>query len=335
MGNLAQKALLDTSHKWRIQRNLKIAISNGDHDTLEKILQTYGSQCQTFRMNKDGDTALILATKYQDLNAVRLLLKYHAANPNKTNHLGSSALDVALLRSSILTSHVEDILVILAKITSQISLSVLTTVLDPSNQSVENAARIAAFLTRHSLNYSLRAQLLHTLLSYYQGVIPTVLIIQGADPTGLTDQRIDPYFLWKQTNSLRYFKKADGQILPKDLIILLIRAANSKSSVDIMANVILDRIEFINEDDTEIKFYQKALRLLVHAGYKFRAHQLKGIDKYLPGFVRSYCKQSKMLPSLQHLAQITVRHSINTNALHGSKTLPIPRTLQQYICLAS
>ena len=331
MGNTSLKG--SAISRWQARHNLKAAISSRDDAELKKLLTVHGSGCQGVRVNKAGDTLLMLAVREQHPQAVGLLLSYNAANPNLTNHSGSTALDVALLGSACPVFDMDDLVTLLARITCHVSTNVLTSVLD--TEDTARAARTAALVARHSPQYEVRAKLLYTMLQYYPYLLEPVLVEEGADPTGLTDARLDTRRLWSETASLHYFRKPILQLMPRETLILLLRAANSQAAIAMLADLVMAHLE--NADPASTKddhFFSQALRLLSLSGYLFSPAQHKLIEACVPD-VGSWCQTlERDVPSLSALTRNTIRSATTCNVVYGARQLPLPACLQRYVCLA-
>jgi len=56
---------------------------------------------------------------------------------------------------------------------------------------------------------------------------------------------------------------------------------------------------------------------------------LKISGRELSEYIKAFCFT---VQTLQHLCRQAIRHSMRSNVLYAAKTLPIPATMQNYIC---
>ena len=301
---------------------------------LECLLVAHGRDCQPVRVNKQGDTLLMLAIRCQYEPAVQLLLSHNAANPNLTNTSGSSALDLALLASTSPANHMDHYIRLLSCISRQVSSGVLTSVLDPGAQDPARVVHTAALLVHHSPHYAVRAKVLHTLLKYYPGLVQP-LLAEGTDPTGVTDPRIDTQRLWQEVVNLHYFKHSILEIIPQSLTLLLIRAANGCSALDLLAAFVVSSIQAARSTpaNVDFQFHHDAVGMLVTAGCRFSPDEMEIIEANLPEVAEWYLQFHKQASSLRSLARQTVRSVMHFNVIYGSSQLPLPVVVQQYLCL--
>ena len=124
--------------------------------------------------------------------------------------------------------------------------------------------------------------------------------------------------------------------LPVSWLPLLVSAANTRHALYIIAESLLNRTAISDSHSTVSIAVSQTIARLLDAGYTFTGKQLEKLKKLAPEALgmcteNSQARTQKTVYSLFLLCSDTVRYSMLPNVIYGSKKLPLPSILKQYI----